>query len=349
MTVGNARPGDRMRTALARLPRVDLGVTVTPCEHLSRLSAHLGGPDVYIKRDDLAGGPLGGNKTRMLEYVLGKAIADGADTVVGGSAAQSNYSRQLAAACARLGLECHLVLRRIRPSDDVLQGSLLLDRLYGAVVEMIGDDRTGQTSRLVELAAELERRGRVVYRAPQASDRDKPLHAAAYASGALELLDQTAAAGVDVTHVYVSSLDTTHAGLLLGLRSGGSAATLRAISPNERAIFPDRTIEEEVARLATEAARLLGVSDRIVPIDVDTSTDFVGERYGAITEEAMEAMRLFARTEAIVLDPVYSAKAAAALVADIRSGRLGPDDTVVFWHTGGLPAVFAYADELVVE
>jgi 1-aminocyclopropane-1-carboxylate deaminase/D-cysteine desulfhydrase-like pyridoxal-dependent ACC family enzyme len=146
--------------------------------------------------------------------------------------------------------------------------------------------------------------------------------------------------------VYVSSLDTTHAGLLLGTRAGGSRAVVRAISPNERTIFPDRTIEEEVARLAQEAAALLDLPVRISPIDVSTSTRHVGERYGALTADAVEALQLFARTEALVLDPVYSAKAAAALLADIREGLLGSGDTVVFWHTGGMPALFAYADEI---
>lgn len=348
-TSGVAARRAALRTALADLPKVDLGVRPTPLEFLPRLTAHFGGPRLYAKRDDLAGGPLGGNKTRMLEFVLGKAVRDGVDTVVGGSAAQSNYSRQLAAACARLGLGCHLVLRRIRPDDDDPQGSLLLDHLYGAVIEFVGDDREAQTRRLSELAGVLERSGRVVYRAPQASEVDKPLHAAAYASAAVEALDQADEAGIEPSHVYVSSLDTTHAGLLLGLRASGSTARLRAISPNERAIFADRTIEEEVVRLVAEAAQLLGLEQRVTTADVDVSSDYVGERYGALTTDAMAAMRLFARLEAIVVDPVYSAKAAAALVDDIERGRLGADDVVVFWHTGGLPAVFAYAPELVLS
>jgi 1-aminocyclopropane-1-carboxylate deaminase/D-cysteine desulfhydrase-like pyridoxal-dependent ACC family enzyme len=348
MTVTPA-PADRrlaVRAALGRLPRVDLGVTVTPFEPLPRLTAALGGPRLYAKRDDLAGGPLGGNKTRMLEFVLAKAVASGATAVVGGSAAQSNYSRQLAAGCARLGLECHLVLRLIRAGDDRLQGSLLLDHLYGAAVHFVGDDRVLQTRRLNELAEELERAGTVVYRAPQASDADKALHAAAYVSGAVEMLDQAAAAGVELSHLYVCSLDTTHAGILVGCRASGSNVVVRAISPNERAIFPDRTIEEEVSRLAGEAAALLDLPINVDAGEVSTSAEHVGECYGALTAEGVEALGLFARTEGIVLDPVYSAKAAAALVADVRSGALTADDDVAFWHTGGVPALFAYADEI---
>ena len=195
----------------------------------------------------------------MLEYVLGKAIAEGATAVVGGSAAQSNYSRQLAASCARLGSDCHLVLRQVRTGDERLQGSLLLDHLYGATIELVGDDRAAQIHRLTERADALEREGAVVYRAPQASEVDKPLHAAAYAGAAVEMLEQAAAAGIAPTHLYVSSLDTTHAGLLLGLKAAGSEIEVRAISPNERAIFADRDIEDEVARLVTAAGRLLGL------------------------------------------------------------------------------------------
>jgi L-cysteate sulfo-lyase len=337
-----------VRAALAQLPRVDLGVRETPFEYLPRLTKALGGPQIYVKRDDLAGGPLGGNKTRMLEFVLAKAVNLGATAVVGGSAAQSNYSRQLAAGCAQLGLDCHLVLRQIRDGDDAVQGSLLLDHLYGATVELIGDDRPEQTRRLLALADELEGGGAVVYRAPQASESDKPLHAVAYVGAAVELLEQAAAAGVEPSHIYVASLDTTHAGLLLGLRAAGSAVRLRAISPNEREVFPDRTIEAEVVRLARAAAAQLGLSVSIAA-DVTTSTDHVGTRYGAVTAEGLAAMRLFACTQAVVLDPVYTAKAAAALIADVERGELGSSDVVVFWHTGGMPALFAYAAEIAAR
>lgn len=333
----------QVRASLAGLPRIDLGAAGTPLEFLPRLSAELGGPRIYVKRDDLAGGPLGGNKTRMLEFVLAKALGEGATAVVGGSAVQSNYSRQLAAGCARLGLACHLVLREIRPEDAVIQGSLLLDHLYGATVDIIGDDRALQIKRLNELADHLEAGGACVYRAPQASEADKPLHALAYADAALELIDQAADLESPPTHLYVSSLDTTHAGLLLGLRAAQSTVVLRAISPNESEIFADRTIADEVARIASAGADLLGVPIAVEATEVSTCTAYVGDRYGAVTTAGLDAIRRFAQTEAIVLDPVYSAKAAAALIADVESGELGTDDVVVFWHTGGLPGVFAYA------
>ena len=196
------------------------------------------------------------------------------------------------------------------------------------------------------MADELAAAGEVVYAAPQASEDDKVLHAAAYVSGAVELLDQAAAAGVSLSHLYVSSLDTTHAGLLLGLRASGSTSSCGRSRPTSGRSSP----------IARSSRRSRGWS-RVRPscstsrcasarVDVETSTSHVGERYGVLTTDGVEALRLFARTEAIVLDPVYSAKAAAALIADVRSGVLDPGDTVVFWHTGGLPALFAYADAI---
>ena len=336
-----------VRERAAALPRVDLGVRRTPLEELPRLSSALGGPRVFVKRDDLAGGPLGGNKTRMLQWVLAKALRDGADCVVGGSAVQSNYSRQLAAGCVRSGLECHLVLRRVRGErDERIEGSLLLDLLYGARVTFVDDDRGAQIGAQLALADRLRAEGHAVYLAPTASDADKALHAVAYADAAAEMLEQSEELGIAPSAIVVSTLDTTHAGLLLGLRASGSGVALHAISPNERAIFPDHSIEEEVARVATEAAALLGLGVRLGASDVDTSTEHVGSGYGAVTEPANAAIRLFAETEALALDPVYTAKAAAALVAGCRAGRWGRDDVVVFWHTGGLPALFAYADLL---
>ena len=193
-----------LRARIEALPRIDLGVSTTPLVHLPRLSAALGGPRIHIKRDDLAGGPQGGNKTRMLEFVLAKATAEGADTVVGGSAVQSNYSRQLAAACARMGLDCHLVLRKVRGSrDERIEGSLLLDLLYGAHVQFVEDDRGLQLERQLGLGGQLSAEGRRVYYAPIASDVDKPLHAVAYAAAALELLDQLRTARIDLSLIHI--------------------------------------------------------------------------------------------------------------------------------------------------
>lgn len=332
--------------ALAAMPRVDLAITPTPLQAAPRLGARLGDHPIYIKRDDMTGLAFGGNKVRMLEYVLGKAVAAGCDTVIGGSASQSNYSRVLAGSCAKLGLECHLVLRRMDGrNDDAPQGSLLLDHLYGAHVELVGDDRNLQVDTLTALGDRLEAEGRVVYRALQASEDDKTMHALPYLEAAFEFLDQIETEGIDVARIYICSLDTTHAGLLLGLRAAGSDIEVIGVSPYADGMWADRTAEEEVARLANEAAGMLGLDITIDPAEVRTTFEFAGT-YGQTTDGGVEATRLFARTEGLMLDPIYTMKAAAALVSDHRTGDL-PDGPVVFWHTGGTPAVFAYAAELI--
>lgn len=341
-------PGfDAVRAAIGGLPRVPLAVLPTPLDDAPRLTAALAGPRILVKRDDLTGMALGGNKARMMEYVLAAVIAEGADTVVAGAAAQSNYARHLAAACARLGLECHLVLRRARgPRDSEVQGSLLLKLLYGAHITLIDADRETQIELIADRAASLRAQGRRVYVGLLADERLKWLQAAAYVSGFLELHDQAAAAGITVDRVYAPTLEATHAGLLLGITASGSPMRLRAISPNEGSVWPGRSIEEEVCRLGNEVAGNLGLDVTLVPGDVSSTTAYAGEAYGTVTQAGLAAMRLFGRTEALTLDPVYTAKGAAGLIDDIRSGRIAADETVVFWHTGGAPAVFAYADQL---
>lgn len=342
-----ARRREQVTDALGKMPRAELAMTPTPLQIAPRLGGQLGGRSIYIKRDDMTGLAFGGNKVRMLEYVLGKAVAAGCDTVIGGSASQSNYSRVLAGACAKLGLECHLVLRRMEGrNDDSPQGSLLLDLLYGAHVELVDDDRVVQVDTLTALGDRLEAEGRVVYRALQASEDDKSMHALPYLEAAFELLDQLEALDIDATRIYICSLDTTHAGLLLGLRAAGSDIEVVGVSPYEDGMWADRTAEQEVARLANEAAVMLGLDITIDPADVTTTFEFAG-RYGQVTDAGVDATHLFARTEGLMLDPIYTMKAAAALLADHHRGDL-PDGSTVFWHTGGTPAVFAYASELLV-
>jgi 1-aminocyclopropane-1-carboxylate deaminase/D-cysteine desulfhydrase-like pyridoxal-dependent ACC family enzyme len=210
----------------------------------------------------------------------------------------------------------------------------------------VDGEREDQMRCLREVADEQRARGRTVYLALIADERDKWLQAAAYVSGYLEMLDQATARGIRVDHIYAATLEATHGGLLVGILGCDSPTRLRAISPNEASVWPGRTIEEEVARVANEVADNLGIPLGVTPADVDITTRHAGPRYGAVTAEALEALRLFGRTEALILDPVYTAKGAAGLIHEIREGRVGPDDTVVFWHTGGAPALFAYAAEL---
>jgi len=337
-------PRDAVMEALGRLPRALLAVTPTPLQDAPRLAAQLGSPKILIKRDDLTGLAFGGNKVRMLEYVLGKAVASGCNTVIGGSASQSNYSRVLAGACAKLGLDCHLVLRRMAACpDEPPQGSLLLNLMYGAHVQLVDDDRALQVDTLTQLGDRLESEGRKVFRALQASEDDKTLHALPYVEAAFEVVDQLADLDVKLERIYLCSLDTTHAGLLLGLKAAGSTVEVVGVSPYEAPLRSDLTAEQEVARLANEAAEILGLDIEISPADVTTTFDFAGQ-YGHMTTAGTEATLLFARTEGLLLDPIYTMKAAAAMVHDLRAAD-PPTAPVLFWHTGGTPAVFAYASE----
>lgn len=342
----NWNAAETFATAIRMLPRVHLAHTPTPLEWAPRLSETLGGPSIYIKRDDMTGLALGGNKSRMLEFVLAQALAEGADTVVAGAAVQSNYVRQMAAACAKLGLDCHVILRRIRDaSDDVVQGSLLLDLIYGASVSIVSMTRDEHQAALRKLRDDLTTQGRQVYLALNGDARHRWLHSAAYAEATIELAHQIRQAGIDVGRIYVASLDATHAGILLGLKLLEADIELYAVTPNERSIFPDHSIEDEVASLVAEVADELGLEVDVTPSDVNVIDDEVGDGYGEMTDAGLEAIKLFGRTDAILLDPVYTSKAAAAMVADVSSGDYDIGRANVFWLTGGSPATFAYANE----
>ncbi|NKB67881.1 MAG: pyridoxal-phosphate dependent enzyme [Candidatus Latescibacteria bacterium] len=338
----NTEKAVQLEAALDRLPRVDLvSVRPTPLEALPRLSAHLGGPPLYIKRDDLTGLAMGGNKTRMFEYSLADAQAKGAQVIVAGAAVQSNYCRQLAAACARLGLELQLILRPVRDIDEQeIQGNQLLQRLCGAQVTILPTrDHPSQQAALKARVDELTAQGRKVYWPRRADTVD--LDALAYAAAALELAHQCRQMGLEPGHLYCSALDTTQAGLALGLAYLQSPIKVRGFCPVEKQF--DRC--REMADMANQGARRLGLDFTMAAKDFDN--DFVGPRYGLPSPEGLEALRLLARTEGILLDPVYTSKAMAGLFADIEAGKLGGDKPVVFWHTGGHPALFAYADEVL--
>jgi 1-aminocyclopropane-1-carboxylate deaminase/D-cysteine desulfhydrase-like pyridoxal-dependent ACC family enzyme len=334
----------QLEEALARLPRVALAsVRPTPLESMPRLSQRLGGPPLYVKRDDLTGLAFGGNKTRMLEFALADALEKGADTIVTGAAVQSNYCRQMAAACARLGLELHLILRPVRPIDrQESQGNHLLQRLFGAHISVLEEGR-----RLVQREAiqakveELRSRGKKVYWPRQEDTVD--LDALAYAEVALEMARQCRSLKIAPSHVYVAALDTTQAGLVLGLCYLQSPVRVRGFSPFEGA--PERGAE--MARIANQGARRLGLDMELQAPDFDNDDSFVGERYGLPTPQGLEAIRAVARTEGILLDPVYTGKAMAALFQHVRQGKLDKDRPVIFLHTGGNPALFAYGPEVL--
>ena len=317
-----------MTGLLDRFPRVALGHWPTPLERADRLSAATGG-DIWLKRDDCSGLALGGNKTRKLELLGAEAVARGCDALVTGGGPQSNHARQTAAACARLGLTCDLVLvRAVDRSDDhyLRSGNLLLDGLLGATVHLVDDDDAA-FERFAELFAD---EGRHLYGiGPGGSD---PVGTLGYVAAGLELAGQCATGGPDVGRVVVAaSTAGTASGLVLGL----AAADVDAVV-DVACVYADATHTAETIRgLLAGTADLLGVP---VPGDdrwTITDTTF-GPGYGIPTPEGRAAIDLLATTEGVLLDPVYTAKAMAHLLATVD------DRPTVFLHTGGAPGLFAY-------
>jgi 1-aminocyclopropane-1-carboxylate deaminase/D-cysteine desulfhydrase-like pyridoxal-dependent ACC family enzyme len=332
---------EQLRQAAAKLPRVPLAHLPTPLEEVPRLAARLKGPRVFLKRDDSTGMVMGGNKTRHNEFLFGAALEQNADCLVWGAGVQSNNCRQTAAACNKLGLECYLYLTRATHNDDI-QGNLLLDHLLGAHVTII-DTPLGPAldDLLLVRAQELRAAGR----RPFVWDRvtGRPIAAVSYALALGEILDQARALGVRPTHVYCAAAGATGAGLAIGKAILGWPGQVRLLCPIR---WPWDT-PADLAEVANATAALLCLPHRITAADIDIREDYIGERYGVVTPGSREALALLARTEGVLLDPVYTGKAMAGLIDDARRGRLGAQDQVVFIHTGGTPALFAYRDELM--
>jgi L-cysteate sulfo-lyase len=333
----------QLRRAVERLPRVSLAHLPTPLEELPRFSAALGGPPVWIKRDDCTGLAFGGNKARHNEFLLAHALEQQAEMLVWGAGVQSNNCRQTAAACAKLGLACHLMLGRGDHEVEV-QGNLLLDYLLGATVEIL-DLPLGMElyERIAAKAAALRAEGKRVY--SWENEVVKPRAAASYALCFAEIVEQCDRQRISPGAVYVASAGSTAAGLLLGKAALGSEMAVRIIAP----ICWPWNHATDLAKTANQAANLIGIPSFVEPADVETTLEYVGPGYGMVSAAGEEAFDLLARTEGILLDPVYTAKALAALVADVRGGRLPADRPVIFIHTGGTPALFAYRDELMAS
>lgn len=332
----------QLRDAAGKLPRVSLAHLPTPLEETERFAAKLGGPRVFVKRDDCTGLCMGGNKTRHNEFLFGEALKQKADCLVWGAGVQSNNCRQTAAACNKFGLECFLFLSRAMHNDDV-QGNLLLDHLMGAKVTII-DAPMGPE--LDDLLLAKAKDLRAAGRKPFVWDRvtGRPIAAVSYALCLAEILDQARSRGVEPTHVYAAAAGATGAGLAIGKAILGWAGQVRLLCPIK---WPWDT-PADIANVANQTATLLDLPHRVAATDIDVRTDYLGPKYGAVTPGGREAMDLLARTEGLLLDPVYTAKAMAGLIDDARQKRLKSSDIAVFIHTGGTPAIFAYRDELLV-
>lgn len=324
---------------LARFPRIRLGHFPTPLEPLERLTKELGGPEIWIKRDDCTGLSTGGNKTRKLEFLMAEAAAEGADLVMTQGATQSNHARQTAAFAAKLGMDCHILLEDRTGSTDPNynnNGNVLLDRLHGATTEK----RAGGSDMNAEMemvANRMRATGRKVYTIPGGGSN--PTGAIGYANCAFELVSQANEMGLAVDHiVHATGSAGTQAGLMVGLKAINANIPLLGIGVRAA---KDRQ-EESVFKLALATAEKLGCPDVVKRDDVVANTDYVGEGYGIPSPGGIKAIEMFARLEGILLDPVYSGKGAAGMIDLIRKGSFKKGERIVFIHTGGSAALFGY-------
>ena len=328
-----------------KIPRLHFAHLPTPIEELPRLSNLLAGPRILVKRDDQTGLAFGGNKTRKLEFLVAEAIEQGAKTLISGGALQSNHCRQTAAAAAKYGLDCILVLNGEMP--DKPSANLLLDQLFGAEVIAI-PDRNERDRVLQETFDKAVTDGHKPYLVPYGGS--SPTGALGYAFAMEELMKQKPCEGSQPSQgcpdwiVFGTSSGGTHAGLVLGQRVFGFKGKVLGISIDES----EEWLKSHVSKLASDASERLGERIRFESAEVLANADYCKAGYGVLTEAEREAVNLFAKYEGLLLDPVYTGRAAAGMIDLIRKGFFKKDETILFWHTGGQPALFAqkYANKI---
>ena len=318
------------------IPRLHFAHLPTPVEELPRLSKALSGPRILIKRDDQTGLAFGGNKTRKLEFLVAEAREQGAKTLITGGALQSNHCRQTAATAARFGLDCILVLNGEMPEHP--SANLLLDQLFGAEIVTI-KDRALRDQTLQDTLDKAVANGRQPYLVTYGGS--SPTGALGYAFAVEEFMQQNVHAD---WIVFGTSSGGTHAGLVLGQRVFGYKGKVLGISIDE----PEAWLKARVSALASDASEKLGRRIDFTEQDVLANEEYCQAGYGVLTDAEREAVRLFAKYEGLLLDPVYTGRAAAGMIDLIRKGFFKKDETVLFWHTGGQPALFAekYANKI---
>jgi len=318
------------------ISRLNFAHLPTPIEELPRLSDHLAGPRILIKRDDQTGLAFGGNKTRKLEFLIAEARDQGAKMLISGGAMQSNHCRQTAAAAARYGFECALVLTGELPAEP--SANLLLDNLFGAKVIAV-PDRKDRDRILQETFDNAVADGKKPYLVPYGGS--SPTGALGYAFAVEEFMQQNVHAD---WFVFGTSSGGTHAGLVLGQRGFGYQGKVLGISIDES----EEWLKNHVSMLASDASEKLGQRIEFTPDEVLANADYCGAGYGILTDAEREAVKLFAKYEGLLLDPVYTGRAAAGMIDLIRKGFFKKDEKVLFWHTGGQPALFAekYANKI---
>ncbi|MGD2294423.1 MAG: D-cysteine desulfhydrase family protein [Candidatus Aminicenantes bacterium] len=332
---------------LASFPRVKIAHVPTVIEEMPNLAKALGGPKLFVKRDDCTGVAFGGNKARQLEYLFGEAVKQGADTVLITGAIQSNYARMAAAVARRLGMFCHIQLEERVPDVDELyrkSGNVLLDRLLGAELHSYpeGEDEEGADLALESIADDLRKKGAKPY-VIHLGPGHPPLGALGYIEAAKEFLEQSEEMGLKIDDIILASgSGLTQGGLLFGLRALGSSVRLTGNCHRRDAVRQ----KERVTHVLKGIAKLLDISCPAAEEDIFLFDGAVGPGYGRMNDATREAILLAAQNEALFCDPVYSGKAMAGLIALIRQGRFSRETNVLFWHTGGQPAIFAYADKI---
>ncbi len=337
-----------------RFPHVDIVHRPTPLRKLGRLSARLGGPEIYIKRDDLTGLAFGGNKSRKLEFIVGDMLEKKADVVITWAGLQSNWCMQTAAAARTFGIKPILMLFKAADQAATADGNVLLDVILDADIRILQAEKgrivkPAQAMEVLDEAArEVRAQGLKPYLVPVGGslvrgDMDKPLGAISYVSAFAELLEQMSGAGIEPNYVvHATGSGGTQAGLAVGARAMTSGCRVLGISVSD----PKGPFSDDVLEIARAADEALGLGLQILPDDITVFDEYLGEGYGVVDRAVAETIRLVFQTEGIVLDPVYTAKAMIGLQDLIKTGFFDPTDKVVFLHTGGTPALFPNREKL---
>ncbi|MEM7433159.1 MAG: D-cysteine desulfhydrase [Pseudomonadota bacterium] len=328
---------------LEQFPRVSLAHLPTPLEPLDRLSQELGGPRIWVKRDDCTGLATGGNKTRKLEFSMAAALAEEADTIVTVGAVQSNHVRQTAAAAAKLGLNCEVLLEhRVADPDDAYarSGNVFLDQIFGANLREYPGG-TDFDAAMETVAEDVRTTGGRPYLIPGGASNT--IGALGYVNCALELIEQAASMNLSIDHLITATGSAgTQGGLAVGLKASKSGIPMLGIGVNA----PQGVQEERVYKLACETAELIGKPGTVHRDDIIADCNYIGDGYGVPTESMNEAILMLARLEGLLFDPVYSGKALAGMIDRVRAGDFASAENIVFLHTGGSAALFAYLEQL---
>jgi len=325
---------------LARFPRVSLAHLPTPLEFLPRLTEHLGGPNIYVKRDDCTGLGTGGNKTRKLEFLVADALQKKADVIITQGAVQSNHARQTAAAACKVGMACELIFeKRVADADEAYKtsGNVLLDRVFGANIREV-EKGTDMNAAMEDLADELRAGGKNPYVVPGGGSN--PIGALGYVDCAFEFLSQANRDGIPIDYVvHATGSAGTQAGLVVGLKAMNANIPLLGIGVNAG----KQDQEEKVWKLAQETAEFIGAAGCVSREDIVANCDYVGPGYGVPTAGMNDAVKLLARKEGLLFDPVYSGKGLAGMIDLVKKGEFGEAKNILFVHTGGVAGLFGYS------